>query len=400
MMLPFVFSSPLRRATVGLAAMLAVASMLLARPAVSSPSPKDPDLTVEVLDVGQGDSILIRSPEGKTALLDAGPSHGLAAALKKRGVTSIDLLVVSHHHADHYGGMAEVVKEFRPRVFLATNSSHTTSTYLKLLETVRDSGVRAIQPGEAPRKIGLGSLVLTVFPQPPEDRQDENDNSIGIRLDYGDFSALLTGDSQDRARAYWEKECPSLLKDVTILKLAHHGSRNGTDARWLDLSRPELAVASLGAGNDYGHPHAETLALLERRKVPLLRTDLDGTIAIVSDGKTWDVTTSKRGRSAGGADEFAAGERAHGHAGTPRPDPSRPHAQKARSRDARVRPASTRVDLNTATEAELIDLPGIGPTLARRIALGRPYRSVDDLRHVRGIGETRMEELRPLVIVR
>ena len=378
----------------GLAVAAAGASMAAARPAQ-----RGPDATIEVLDVGQGDSILIRSPEGKTALIDAGPSHGLAAALKKRGVTSIDLLVVSHHHADHYGGMAEVVKAFKPRVFLASNSSHTTSSYLKLLETVRDANIRAIQPGEAPRKIGLGSVVLTVFPQPPEDRQDENDNSIGIRLDYGDFSALLTGDSQARARAFWVKSCPSLLKDVTILKLAHHGSRNGTDAKWLDLSRPEMAVASLGAGNDYGHPHAQTLSLLERRRIPLLRTDLDGTISIVSDGKTWDVTTAKRGRTAGGADEFAAGERPRSHAGAPRPDPSRRHAQ-ARTRDARVKPASSRPDINSATEEELEELPGIGPTLARRIALGRPFRSVDDLRRVRGIGEARMEELRPLVIVR
>ncbi len=394
MKLPRLIPPAVRRAMAGLAVAAAVASMAVART-----SAREPDARLEILDVGQGDSILIRSPEGKTALIDAGPSHGLAAALRKRGVTAIDLLVVSHHHADHYGGMAEVVKAFKPRVFLATNSSHTTSSYLKLLEAVRDSGVRAIGPGEAPRKIGLGSVVLTVFPQPPDDKQDENDNSIGIRLDYGDFSALLTGDSQERARAYWEKECPSLLKDVTILKLAHHGSRNGTDARWLDLARPEMAVVSLGAGNDYGHPHAETLSLLERRKIPLLRTDLDGTIAIVSDGKTWDVSTSKRGRAAGGADEFAAGERGHGHAGTPKPDPSRRHAQAGAS-DARAKPASARVDLNAASEDELLDLPGIGPTLARRIALGRPYRSVDDLRHVRGIGESRMEDLRPLVIVR
>ncbi len=388
---------PLRRATAALAVAAAVASMALARP--MAPAARTPDASLEILDVGQGDSILVRSPEGKTALIDAGPSHGVVATLRKQGVTSLDLLVLSHHHADHYGGMAEVVKAFKPRIFLATNSSHTTSSYLKLLETVRDANIRAIQPGEAPRKIGLGSVVLTIFPQPPEDKKDENDNSIGIRLDLGNFSALLTGDSQDRARAYWEKECPSLLKDVTILKLAHHGSRNGTDARWLDLTRPEMAVASLGAGNDYGHPHPETLALLQRRKIPLLRTDLDGTIAIVSDGKTWDVTTSKRGRSAGGADEFAAGDRSHTGSHSPDPDPSRRHVQ-TRTHDAGVRPASSPVDLNEASEEELEALPGIGPTLARRIIGGRPYRSVDDLTRVRGIGEARAEELRPLVIVR
>jgi beta-lactamase superfamily II metal-dependent hydrolase len=364
------------RALAALAVAALMATMILARPAQSAQ--RAAEASLEILDVGQGDAVLIRSPEGKTALIDAGPSRDVVATLRKQGVTSIDLLVVSHHHIDHYGGMAEVVRAFRPRVFLASNSSHTTATYLKLLELVRDTGVRAIQPGSEPRKIGLGSVVLTVFPQPPENKGDENDNSIGIRLDYGDFSALLTGDSEARSRAFWRKNCPSLLKDVTVLKLAHHGSRNGTNAQWLDLTRPELAVASLGAGNDFGHPHAETLALLERRRIPLLRTDLDGTIAIVSDGKTWDVTTSKRGRSAGGPEEFAAGERSRPYANAPRPDPSRRHVQ-ARSHRTAAKPVAERLDLNAASEAELISLPGIGPTLARRIALGRPYYSVADL---------------------
>jgi competence protein ComEC len=379
----------LRLAAVGLAALVVAATALPARTAT-----KGRDLTVEVLDIGQGDSILIRTPEGKTALIDAGPSHNVVSLLRDKRVTSLDLVVVSHHHSDHYGGMSEVIKAFKPRVFMASNSSHTTTSYLRLLQLVRDEGIRAIQPGEAPRKIGLGSVVLTVFPQPPDDTEDENDNSIGIRLDQGSFSMLLTGDSQERARAYWLKTCPSLLKDVTVLKLAHHGSRNGTDGRWLDITRPEIAVASLGVNNEYGHPHPETLSLLERRHVPLIRTDLDGTATFVSDGETWDVTTSRRGRNVGGADEFAAGVRKSrgGAAKT---------ATAPRTRDARVKKAaSTRLDLNNATEEDLQALPGIGSILARRIIGGRPYRSVDDLRNVRGIGEARMEDLRPLVSVR
>src|SRR4029453_3736689 len=89
--------------------------------------------TVEVLDVGQGDSIFIRSPEGKTALIDAGPSRHVVELLKARGIETLHLVVVSHHHADHYGGMAAVVREFKPRFFLASNSSHTTPRYLRLL---------------------------------------------------------------------------------------------------------------------------------------------------------------------------------------------------------------------------------------------------------------------------
>jgi competence protein ComEC len=278
-------------------------------------------VTVTVLDVGQGDAILIRSPEGKAALVDAGPSRDVVAALEEQGVTALDLVVVSHHHADHYGGMAAVIEAFAPRVFLASGSSHTSAHYLKLLELVRDRRMQAIAPGDRPRKVALGSVELTVFPQAPEDSHEENNNTVGLRLRYGDFSVLLAGDAEESERSWWEWAAPTLCADATVLKLSHHGSRNGTDARWLALVRPQLAVASLGARNEYGHPHPETLALLARSRIPLLRTDRDGTIVIQSDGEHWQV----------------ASHRDHSRA-APAPTPRRVHApQEAKPRPHRVK---------------------------------------------------------------
>ena len=255
--------------------------------------------TIEVLDVGQGDSILIRSPEGKTALIDAGPTKDAAlSALKRKGIKSLDLVAISHHHSDHYGGMDEVVRAMKPRYFLASRSGHSTSLYLKLLKTVEAEGITVIQPTSQARKIELGSIELTIFPQPPEDRKEENNNSIGLRMKYGSFSVLLTGDSEETERQWWLKHDPELVRNCTILKLPHHGSRNGTDARWLQTVRPELAVASLGKNNEYGHPHSETVSLLRRTGIPLLRTDQLGTITITSDGRTWQVvepTLASRG---------------------------------------------------------------------------------------------------------
>ena len=130
--------------------------------------------------------------------------------------------------------------------------------------------------------------MLTVLPQPPEDTEDENDNSIGIRVQHGSFSVLLTGDSEAEERAFWERHVPDLIRDCTVLKLAHHGSRNGTDARWLDLVRPRLAVASLGADERVRpSPRPRPWRCSARLGIPLLRTDQDGTITIVSDGKRW-----------------------------------------------------------------------------------------------------------------
>jgi competence protein ComEC len=270
-----------------------------AAPAQLRPQPGARTLTIEVLDVGQGDSILLRSPEGKAALIDAGPTTGGALrVLKGKGIKSLDLVAISHHHSDHYGGMNDVVRALKPRYFLASRSGHSTAVYLKLLKTVEAQGLIAIEPASRPRKIELGSVELTVFPQPPEDRREENNNSIGLRLSYGSFSVLLTGDSQAPERAWWLQHDPELVRDCTILKLPHHGSRNGTDARWLRTVRPELAVASVGRNNDYGHPHTETISLLRRQAIPLLRTDRLGTITITSDGQSWQLTRpslAKRG---------------------------------------------------------------------------------------------------------
>jgi len=247
---------------------------------------------VDFLDIGQGDSILIRSPEGKTALIDAGPTKDAAAQLiRGKGVTSIDIVIVTHHHLDHFGGMNQVIRDFKPKYFMATDSSHTTKSYLKLLETVKSEGITAIQPTGKPRKIELGSVLLTVLPQPPLNGKEENNISIGVRLQYGEFSVLMTGDSETDARRWWLSNCSDQLRACTILKLAHHGSHNGTDQRWLDVVQPEIAVASLAQDNSFGHPHSETISLLRTNEIPFLRTDQRGTITIVSNGRSWNLVS-------------------------------------------------------------------------------------------------------------
>ncbi len=366
-------------------AMLVLGTAAVPTTAGAQGTPAHPSgvVRVEFLDVGQGDAILIRTPEGKTALIDAGPSHDVVGLLRSRGVTAIDLAVVSHHHADHYGGMVAVFEQFRPRAFLASTSSHTSEHYLRLLRLVRDQGARAIFPdAETARRIELGSALLTVFPQAPEDRTEENNNSVGLRLQFGGFSVLLPGDAEVHERQYWERRDTDLCADATVLKLAHHGSRNGTDARWLGLIRPRLAVASMGRDNEFHHPHPETLALLARMKVPLLRTDRDGTVVVESDGRRWRVASHRHEPGDPLIDESDSEGQHPGATAGPRPLP---------------RPKS--IDLNAATEDELRTVPGIGPVLARRIIAGRPYYRVDGLGKVTGIGAKRLSQIRPFVRV-
>ena len=254
------------------------------------------NVTVSFLDVGQGDAILIRSPEGKVALVDAGPSKDTLDILKDAGVDKIDVVIVSHHHADHIGGMAAVIKKYKPKVYVESGSSHTSSGYKKLLSAVDRAGCQLVQPKkDSERKIELGSVLLRLFPQPPEDEDNENNNSVGVRLECNDFSVLLTGDSEETERAWWSKNADSTLYHrAAVMKAAHHGSRNGMNAAWLEATKPALVVISCGKGNKYGHPHKTTLRLLERLNVPVKRTDVDGTITIESDGKTWKVKDQQK----------------------------------------------------------------------------------------------------------
>ena len=335
-------------------------------------------LTLEFLDVGQGDSILIRSPEGKTALIDGGPSRHVVDLLADRGVETIDLVAVSHHHSDHYGGIREVVRRYHPRFFLDAESSHTSNQYLGLLEEVESAGCTALHPTMTSRTIDLGSVRLTLLPQPPDDPQEENNNSIGIRVEYGNFSALLTGDSEPRERRWWTTHASSLCAEVDVLKLAHHGSRNGVDAAWLNLTHPHLAVASLGAGNDFGHPHPETLALLRGLDIPLRRTDRDGTITVRSDGRTWNL----------GKPDYPARE-------PPPPDSS--YRGPSARRSGWFGTGGGLVRINQASLDQLQELPGIGPELAKKLMAGRPYRTAADLRRVDGMGVKRVEKITPLI---
>jgi beta-lactamase superfamily II metal-dependent hydrolase len=228
--------------------------------------------------------------------------------LESRGIETIDLAVVSHHHTDHYGGMDDVVLKYKPRYFLATKSGHVTSMYRKLLEDVKAARSTFLVPDpKGVRILKLGSVDLYVLPQPPESAEEENDNSVGIVAVYGNFSVLLTGDSEDPQRAWWLRTCPGTISNCTVLKLAHHGSRNGTDAHWLKVVDPEVAVVSLAAGNSYGHPHKEAVALLKEYAIPLHRTDEKGTITFLSNGKAWKIAGESAMASGGGSKGSSSG---------------------------------------------------------------------------------------------
>lgn len=246
------------------------------RAPASPPSDTAAVLEIHFLDVGQGDAAVVRSG-GRTALVDAGPSDRIVEQLRALGVDTIDLLVASHNHADHIGGADAVLDSFPVRHYLDNGVPAATRIQTRVLERVEREGATYLQPTR--RSLALGSAWLRILPPPqgmPED--DQNNRSVGVVVEQGEFQALLTGDSEVEELGGWL--AAERLPDVEVLKAAHHGSRNGVSPAWLSRTRPEVVVLSLAADNSYGHPHAAALRYYCAGGRRVYRTDRHGTVRV------------------------------------------------------------------------------------------------------------------------
>ena len=237
----------------------------------------DSALVLRQLDVGQGDAAIIRTPEGKTIVIDAGPDgFRVAQALRTLGVDTVDLLIASHNHADHIGGMTSVLGGFVVRAYLDNGVPHSsTQTYLSTIRAVRLSGAAYVQAGR--RAFTVGSATVQVFSL-PSGIDTQNNMSVGVLIRFGEFSALYTGDSERRELEHWLRN--DSIPRVTVLKIAHHGAWNGITSQWIGATSPRYALISVGARNGYRHPSPRTIDLLLASGTTILRTDALGTIEL------------------------------------------------------------------------------------------------------------------------
>ena len=172
--------------------------------ACASPALAQTPLRVHFFDVGQGDAVLIQSPSGQNVVYDAGPSRTrMVEHLESVGVTRVDLVIASHNHADHIGGLAEVLRTYRPRFYLENGVPATTLTYRRVLEAAAAVGSELLEP--TARRLSLGEVVLHVIPPPRIPGWDQNDNSVGLIVEYGDFHLSLGGDAEARQWAWWDE---------------------------------------------------------------------------------------------------------------------------------------------------------------------------------------------------
>jgi len=246
------------------------------------------------LDVGQGDAVLLVPAGGRACLVDGGPDLGgplvppVVGALREAGVDTVPVAVLTHPHADHVGGMAEVVRSCGVRLMLDPMIDHVSPLYESLLEALLESGAhyRPLRSGDS---LWLSESVLlrtvcvegrTAGGSAAGAELSVNDRGAVLLVECGDFTALLTGDIEEPAERLLAPE----LGAVSVVKVPHHGSASSLFGPFLDRLRPQLAVVCCGAGNPFGHPHPSALEAWSAGGAEVLRTDRCGTIVVATDG--------------------------------------------------------------------------------------------------------------------
>lgn len=255
----------------------------------------DGQLHVFVLDVGQGDAVLIQTPSGERMLIDGGPDDRVLQELGKVVPfyeKTIDVVVLSHPHADHVNGLAEVLKRYRVGAVVMTGARYGYSGYTAFLEEVAMRGIRVAYAG-ADTDYTLGAVTVDMlYPfDSVQGRSFENQNngSVVLRILYGQRAFYFSGDLEIEGE---EKLAASTLDlRADFFKAGHHGSRTSSSPPVLDRVHPEYAAISCGIDNQFHHPHAVTLRHFRERGITAFRTDLDGIIEAASDGEKLLVRT-------------------------------------------------------------------------------------------------------------
>jgi competence protein ComEC len=255
-------------------------------------------LKVQIVDVGQGDCLLVESPEGKRMLIDAGAmgrKNRLMDFLKERGVTELEQVLVSHSHADHLGKMQKVLQTIKVGRVISNGYFHTTGINLRVLEAMKERSIpmKVVAAGDT-FKLGEGVEFQVLHPEKGADLEDEdvNNTSLVVKLTYGDVSFMLTGDAEHDTEAQLLDDHLKDL-DADVLKVGHHGSQTACGNRFLNAVSPTVAIISCGLNNRYAHPRQKVLDALAKHGSKLFRTDQEGTITITTDGKKIHIDQEK-----------------------------------------------------------------------------------------------------------
>ena len=273
-------------------------------------------LTISMLDIGQGDAVLIQTG-AKNILIDTGDDKyyedgkkgkentQLLTELQKLKIDHIDTLVMTHAHADHIGKADKVIAQYGVKELVYNGIPSTSKYFINALKAAKANGTQQVKV-KAGDVLDFGNGVSFEIVSPSQSLIDEdtaaikakkkvdvNNESVVGRLTFGNFAMLFTGDAEGHVEKEMVASYGKKLK-CQVLKAGHHGSKTSSTAEFLKLVQPESVVMSLGVNNQYGHPHEALLNRLQKQGVKnIYRTDANGTITIVSDGSSYSITTEK-----------------------------------------------------------------------------------------------------------
>lgn len=271
------------------AAVVATASPTPSSSAEPVASPEPQGLFVAFLDVGQGDCAFLQSPSGKTMLIDGGPESAFPTIdefLTSRGVVGLDVVIASHLHADHIGGLIQIVDTYPIGNFYDPPFVAESETYFELLDALSESqatvssplaGADTLIPWDDAVEVRILAPYETVY-------SDFNDTSYILHITYGNTSVLFAGDATALGEKLAMKAQPDHYFRSDVLKVGHHGSSDSTSEEFLETVQPSIAVISAGRENEYGLPDQELLDRLVAQGITIYRTDENGTVTLLLDG--------------------------------------------------------------------------------------------------------------------
>ena len=268
----------------------------------------------------------------------------------------MDLVIASHPDADHIGQLDKVLERFEVGEVWMSGNTSSSDVFIRALEAVEKFEVGYYEP-RAGEQFDIGPLSIEIL-HPSLLTGDTNADSISMFVSYEEVDFLFTGDAGKKQEM--EMVNSGMNLDAEILSLGHHGSDTSSAPAFIDAVSPEVAIYSAGEGNSYGHPHASVVSLIQEKGIKLYGTDQNGTIIVKTDGKSYHIETVR--------------------------------AESKTQKDTENSLAG-KIDLNTASYEELLEIAHIGPERAEDIISLRPLEKIEDLQKVNGIGPSRLEDI-------
>ena len=240
---------------------------------------------VHFIDVGQGDSILIRTADN-AVLIDSGPRQAesnIIEYIQSLGITTLDVVVGTHPHADHIGSKQGILNAFDVLEVWMPDVTHTTRTFERFVDAIYENNIE-VNLTTAGDRLQAGQIQMTAVAPITGGHRNLNDYSIVLHMQFGQTSFLFTADGEDYTENKILAAGTNIRSDVMLV--GHHGSRSSSSDAFLDAIQPSIGVISVGADNTYGHPHGVVMDRLNERNLEILRTDEMGTVVLISDGTT------------------------------------------------------------------------------------------------------------------